>query len=224
MEGQDALADELVEGDHRRLANLLATSTAAMIAKYDDAGERMFRTWTLFGDPALNLKPRHLVLKQLWQHPWMINPDHLDTIDSEPIELELVNTSVDPKVLDLLWIEDWIDVNPPMLVLDPGASAIVTITLDHDAVAMLPEGAYTASLVVHDLIADTADQGSLIRADVERICLGDIDRDDTVGIMDLLDLLDAWGSCTNGCDSDLDGNGQVDISDLLQLISNWGSC
>jgi hypothetical protein len=53
--------------------------------------------------------------------------------------------------------------------------------------------------------------------------LGDIDGDGVVGINDFLDLLSAWGGCTEACclaDLDLDEN--VGIADFLILLGNWG--
>ncbi len=53
-------------------------------------------------------------------------------------------------------------------------------------------------------------------------CPADLDGDGTVGILDLLQLLIAWGQ--GGVPADLDGDGTVGILDLLQLLAAWGSC
>ena len=58
-------------------------------------------------------------------------------------------------------------------------------------------------------------------------CLGDIDDDGTVGILDFLALRLAWGPCPappDPCDADLDENGDVGILDFLLLLANWGPC
>ncbi len=54
---------------------------------------------------------------------------------------------------------------------------------------------------------------------------GDIDGDGTVGIIDLLALLAAWGPCLGPpvCPADLDDDGSVGITDLLILLANWTS-
>lgn len=54
--------------------------------------------------------------------------------------------------------------------------------------------------------------------------LGDLDGDCTVGILDFLSLLAAWGPCppTGGCAADLDSDGNVSIIDFLTLLANWG--
>ena len=57
--------------------------------------------------------------------------------------------------------------------------------------------------------------------DVEE-CLADLDGDTTVGILDFLALLDAWGD--PGGPADLDGDGTVGILDFLQLLAEWGPC
>ena len=54
-------------------------------------------------------------------------------------------------------------------------------------------------------------------------CPADLDGDDTVGILDLLALLAAWGTDPGG-PPDFDGDGTVGILDLLYLLANWGPC
>ncbi|MCH7799623.1 MAG: hypothetical protein IID28_14445 [Planctomycetes bacterium] len=54
--------------------------------------------------------------------------------------------------------------------------------------------------------------------------LGDLDGDGTVGILDFLALLAAWGPCPAppaDCPADLDGDGTVGINDFLTLLANW---
>jgi hypothetical protein len=47
------------------------------------------------------------------------------------------------------------------------------------------------------------------------------DGDCAVGVVDMLDLLAAWGP-NPGHPADLDGNGAVDVVDFLALLSAWG--
>lgn len=54
-------------------------------------------------------------------------------------------------------------------------------------------------------------------------CLWDLDGSGSVGIVDLLALLAAWGSDPGG-PPDFDGSGSVGIGDLLKLLANWGPC
>ncbi len=54
-------------------------------------------------------------------------------------------------------------------------------------------------------------------------CPADLDGDGTVGILDLLALLAAWGTDPGG-PPDFDGDGAVGILDLLALLANWGPC
>ncbi len=54
-------------------------------------------------------------------------------------------------------------------------------------------------------------------------CAADLDGDGTVGILDLLGLLAAWGTDPGG-PPDLDGDGLVGIIDLLILLAAWGAC
>ena len=54
-------------------------------------------------------------------------------------------------------------------------------------------------------------------------CPWDLDGTGSVGILDLLALLAAWGTDPGG-PPDFDGDGSVGILDLLTLLANWGSC
>ena len=54
-------------------------------------------------------------------------------------------------------------------------------------------------------------------------CPWDLDDNGSVGILDLLALLAAWGSDPGG-PPDFDGDGTVGILDLLTLLANWGPC
>ncbi len=59
------------------------------------------------------------------------------------------------------------------------------------------------------------------------ICTGpgappDFHGDGTVGILDLLGVLAAWGDPGTNCLADLDIDGDVGIYDLLTLLAHWG--
>ena len=55
------------------------------------------------------------------------------------------------------------------------------------------------------------------------LCPADLDGDGSVGILDLLSLLAAWGTDPGG-PPDFDDDGNVGILDLLTLLANWGPC
>ena len=55
-------------------------------------------------------------------------------------------------------------------------------------------------------------------------CLGDLDLSGSVGIQDMILLLENWGPCRAPCNADLDGDGAVGIEDLLALLAHWGPC
>ena len=55
-------------------------------------------------------------------------------------------------------------------------------------------------------------------------CLGDLNRDNIVGVGDLLILLGFWGPCEKVCLGDFDDSGDVGVKDLLILLGNWGPC
>lgn len=56
-------------------------------------------------------------------------------------------------------------------------------------------------------------------------CQVDLDGDGDVGILDLLDLLAAWGPVPPGNpNANFDGDGMVGVTDLLVLLAAWGPC
>ncbi len=56
-------------------------------------------------------------------------------------------------------------------------------------------------------------------------CPADLDTDGTVGGIDVLLLLGAWGGCEGfRCAGDLDLDGQVGVDDLVRLLASWGRC
>jgi subtilisin family serine protease len=52
---------------------------------------------------------------------------------------------------------------------------------------------------------------------------GDLDLDGTVGILDFLSMLAAWGPCPPGADclADLNADGTVNVLDVLILLASW---
>jgi hypothetical protein len=72
----------------------------------------------------------------------------------------------------------------------------------------------------------TYDQRVAINDALPPACIGDITHDDTVDVIDLLELLAMWGPCTPGiaCVHDLDESAEVDVADLLALLAAWGPC
>ncbi len=101
--------------------------------------------------------------------------------------------------------------------------------LSIDEVLPLDPGVYT--LLGRALAADAFDMAddfiageSAFNFTVEVSILGDLNGDSVVGVLDLLELLGAWGDCpvTGECSADLNADGIVGIPDLLILLGNWG--
>ena len=53
-------------------------------------------------------------------------------------------------------------------------------------------------------------------------CPADINGDGTVDVLDLLEVLAAWGQ--SGVPADINGDGIVDVLDLLEVLGAWGAC
>ena len=53
--------------------------------------------------------------------------------------------------------------------------------------------------------------------------IGDSNCDDSVGVDDLLSIINSWGQCPveGDCPADLTGNSIVDVDDLMLVIFNW---
>lgn len=56
-----------------------------------------------------------------------------------------------------------------------------------------------------------------------QICVGDLNNDGSVDVIDMLALMDNWGAC-GSCAADLNGDGVVDVMDLMELMNAWGAC
>jgi len=69
----------------------------------------------------------------------------------------------------------------------------------------------------------TDDNGNGIPDECETTCIGDVDGDGTVGIVDFLELLSRWGP-NPGDPADFDGDGVVGIMDFRALLAAWGPC
>tara|TARA_B110000881_G_scaffold75938_1_gene66117 strand:- start:1475 stop:2017 length:543 start_codon:yes stop_codon:yes gene_type:complete len=67
---------------------------------------------------------------------------------------------------------------------------------------------------------DTNDQACAIV--VPATCNGDINMDDTVGVVDLLQIIEHWGQMNSP--ADISSDGIVDVSDLLIVVGSWGAC
>jgi len=81
-----------------------------------------------------------------------------------------------------------------------------------DAPAMPGEDAYIDNFVI--------EEGEILGWPV---CPADLTGDGVVDVLDLLEVLAAWGPCPD-CPEDITGDGIVDVLDLLEILSAWGPC
>jgi hypothetical protein len=62
--------------------------------------------------------------------------------------------------------------------------------------------------------------GNTIGTDCGIPSSSDIDGDGIVGVIDLLIIIEYWG--TDEVHADLDGSGIVDVGDILIIVADWG--
>jgi len=74
-----------------------------------------------------------------------------------------------------------------------------------------------------DILLGEVDDDNNGVPDVCQQCSGDIDGNNSIGIGDLLAIIDAWGACSS-CAADINNDGVVNINDLLYIVGNWGPC
>jgi serine protease AprX len=79
-----------------------------------------------------------------------------------------------------------------------------------------------------ETVADAGDRQALLArilewcGELENPCVADLSGDDVVNVIDLLQLLSAWGNA--GGPEDLNEDGIVNVLDLLMLLAAWGQC
>ncbi len=95
------------------------------------------------------------------------------------------------------------------LIADPAANAAIPYAVNQQGQVAVLAG-YQGDAI--GLLLSPIDQPA-----------GDVDHDCTVGLHDVVMLLDAWGSCPviAGCPGDVDADSDVDVLDLLILLANW---
>lgn len=102
----------------------------------------------------------------------------------------------------------------------------------NNAIAELAETDYDGNPRFADGPADDSGCGVPVVVDIgayefegpsSPVRLGDLDGDGVVNVLDLLDLLAAWGHCMDACClADLDLDGDVSVNDFLTLLGKWG--
>lgn len=104
---------------------------------------------------------------------------------------------------------------PGPRMFQPTSEMAQGVTWDNNGIFAIGSGIFGVSqTVVQRLVPRSA-------------CLADLDRDCSVGIVDFLALLAAWGPCPATpapCLADFDGDGNVGVVDFLFLLATWGPC
>jgi hypothetical protein len=109
---------------------------------------------------------------------------------------------------------------------------VIALAADTNGAAFHRGGATTYAQIADLLAGEIAPRlagcndfnGNLVPDDCE--VPGDLDGDGTVGVLDFLQLLGAWGPCPGPCPpscmEDLNDDCNVGVNDLLIMLANWG--
>ncbi|MBT5136174.1 MAG: hypothetical protein HOM36_01325, partial [Phycisphaerae bacterium] len=54
-------------------------------------------------------------------------------------------------------------------------------------------------------------------------CPADVDGNGSVGVGDILTMIEQWGACS-GCSGDINDDSVVNVTDLLEVVGGWGPC
>jgi hypothetical protein len=116
-------------------------------------------------------------------------------------------------------------------LLTPGGTARLTRSIRILPRAPMPQNGETFRVITAAAIEETSGElpcgyevtchaddvdVRIVRASIT----GDLNRDGVVNVIDLLEVLSAWGACAR-CPADLDGSGSIDGTDLLIVLANW---
>ncbi len=140
--------------------------------------------------------------KQLWIHSIVKGHRGMSILDRNDLNLtgELIYASAQP-----------IDIAGVPLIVDYGDT-------DGDSFGDL--------IMISDSSAGFRGGGDKYDLNISRhlcSCVEDLDCNGEVNVLDLLDIIAAWGA-TGDTPEDLNGDGSVDVLDLLDIIDAWGPC
>lgn len=146
-----------------------------------------------------------------------IDPPAWDATDFGPIGFDHVawqwsgdpDENVPPEILqalyvvDVHWIEQGQESSPDVLGCDPCAGGQI----------LYPDWAWWFYVV----------------STWDWYCVGDVNVDGRVGMLDLMEVMTGWGSAMpaglNDIESnDIDQSGSIDMQDIGYVLANWGAC
>jgi len=153
--------------------------------------------------------------------------DVLDMIPNYALETWRIQTGPCPLDFDWTNVSAPDDQDPPSLsydwLVELNAKGIATFRMENlflgtaDYDLGWPLGIVTVQLESGTVTAE-------LQLDiVQNPCYADIDNDGAVNVIDLLEVIAAWGECGE-CIIDPNGDGYVDVSDLLMVVGSWGAC
>jgi len=157
-----------------------------------------------------------------------------DSVSTDFLHMDALGVSPDNRVLiaggwsrpadvTIGWVRGYDTVSGELLWqidLEPEEGLTQLVRSTRPAFSASGDTAYITTYFVSDGVGH-----SYLYAIALKEMLGDLNGDNTVGVVDLLQVLAMWGDCPHGntpCPADLDGDSAVGVADLLTLLANWG--
>ena len=150
-------------------------------------------------------------------------PVTVDVTDQVPPEF-LITTATTTGPLPLLLADGTFVAPPPPEPL--ALSAALQVKLDADGFGRLD----ASDIVFGSVVVPPGINADIIGFRIAGTVTvapngiyGDVNDDGTINVLDVLDVLAAWGNCPAGipCSADVNGDLTVNVLDLLEVLASW---
>lgn len=139
----------------------------------------------------------------------------------DSVEAGWINANGELEVSLINGFESSITNTDVFVVMDANAFAGAFTNVAHGNDLETVDG--TGVFTVYYGVAGPYSATQVVLTNYRSLCPADLNGDADVNVLDLLDMLAAWGP-NPGHAADLNGDGTVNVLDLLDLLSAWGAC